>query len=196
MPRKVFRPSLPITFEASHFAIYCTSWAEPRMEMLCLVKDACLERSAISKTERKRHRGQTLLTIPSTKRDRSLFFSLFNPDVSKLQSVCVEVPVYKHASGHRVCWPNHVFTTACLEIQHALPHASVWPLPLQVRVRLLLGFEASMHVQILESCLYNSIWWCKNDKFHLAGNTTGVLSHLLCLIDNITPLKCLRYVPK
>ncbi len=85
------------------------------------VKDACSERSAISKTERKHHRGQTLLTIPSTKWDRSLFFSFFNPDVSKLQFVCAEVPVYKHASGHR----DHVFTTACLEIQHALPHASV-----------------------------------------------------------------------
>ncbi len=94
-------------------------------------------------------------------------FSFFNPDVSKLQFVCAEVPVYKHASGHR----DHVFTTACLEIQHALPHASV-------STGLSLAFTGLRGITFY-NCLYYFIWWCENDQFHLAGDTKGVLSHLI-----------------
>lgn len=161
------------------------------MNILCLVavKDVWLDRSGISNSERKdwgkaiedRLYSQSLW-LNGTGHS---FFSLFNPDVSILQSAGVEVPVYIHFSGH-------VFTTACFKLCFTpLEVQSVnVPLPLHVKSLGFIGFIlASMHVQILESIFCNFIWrcrGCKNDRFHLARNIAGVLSQLFCLIDNIT----------
>lgn len=86
------------------------------MNILCLVavKDVWLDRSWISNSERKDW-GKDIEDIIYSQAlwlngTGLSFFSLFNPDVSILQSACVEVPVYIHFSGHVL------FATACFKL--------------------------------------------------------------------------------
>jgi len=81
---------------------------------LVAVKDVWLDRSGISNSKRKDW-GKAIedrLYLQSLWLNGTGLscFSLFKPNVSILQSACVEVPVYIHLSGH-------VFTTACFKLR-------------------------------------------------------------------------------
>lgn len=154
------------------------------MNILCLVavKDVWLDRSGISNSERKDW-GKA---IEDRLYSQSLWLSLsliqmcqyFSLHVSRFLFISISLAM---------CSPQHVSSSA---LPHWKCNLSMWPLPLHVKSLGFIGLIlASMHVQILESFFCNSIWhcWrCKNDRFHLARNITGVLSQLFCLIDNIT----------